>query len=146
VVVSNFVIAAVAVGILVALGDWLLGMFGSGFEAGYVPLVILGAGVLARVAAGPVEDILNMTGYGGVSAWTYIGAVAANVIVALILIGPFGLNGAAFAAAAALVLKSLAMSIAVRRRLGIHTSIISAVSTWFGTVSSRSAHLRSPAE
>jgi O-antigen/teichoic acid export membrane protein len=127
---------------LVALGDWLLGMFGHGFEAGYVPLVILGAGVLARVAAGPVEDILNMTGYGGVSAWTYLGAIVANVLLSLILIGPFGLNGAAFAAASALVLKSLSMSISVRRRLGIRTSIISAASTWFGTIGSRNAHPR----
>lgn len=142
VVATNFVIAAIAVAMLVALGDWLLGMFGHGFEAGYVPLVILGAGVLARVAAGPVEDILNMTGYGGVSAWTYLGAIVANVLLSLILIGPFGLNGAAFAAASALVLKSLSMSISVRRRLGIRTSIISTASTWFGTIGSRNAHPR----
>jgi O-antigen/teichoic acid export membrane protein len=146
VVATNFVIAAIAVGILVAMGDWLLGMFGDGFEAGYVPLVILGAGVLARVAAGPVEDILNMTGYGGVSAWTYIGAVGANVALALVLIGPFGLNGAAFAAAAALVLKSLSMSIAVRRRLGIRTSIISAGAVLLSRIGARNAHLHAPAE
>jgi len=145
-VVINFVIAAIAVGLLVALGDWLLGMFGPGFEAGYVPLVILGVGVLARVAAGPVEDILNMTGYGGVSAWAYIVAVAANVVLALILIGPFGLDGAAIAASCALVLKSLSMSISVRRRLGIRTSIISAASTWFGAIGSHNAHRRAPAE
>jgi O-antigen/teichoic acid export membrane protein len=146
VVATNFVIAAVAVGILVAAGDWLLGMFGHGFEAGYMPLVILGAGVLARVAAGPVEDILNMTGNGGVSAWTYLGAVAVNVLLALILIGPFGLNGAAFAAAVSLVLKSLLMSFAVRRRLGVHTSIFSAASTWFAAIGARNSHLRTPAE
>ena len=146
VVVTNFIIAAIAVGILFAVGDWLLGMFGNGFEAGYLPLVILGAGVLARVAAGPVEDMLNMTGHGGVSAWTYIGAVVVNVALSLILIGPFGLNGAAFAAAVSLVLKSLLMSIAVRRRLGVRTSIVSAALTWFSALGTRESHLRTPAE
>ena len=50
---TTFTIAAFAVLAMVAAGHWLLGMFGHGFEAGYVPLVILGVGVFARVAAGP---------------------------------------------------------------------------------------------
>ncbi len=40
------------------------------------PLVILGVGVFARVSAGPAEDVLNMTGHGGVSASTYLAIVA----------------------------------------------------------------------
>ena len=39
-------------------------------------------GVLARVAAGPAEDMLNMTGHGGVSASTYLVVVVVNVLLA----------------------------------------------------------------
>jgi len=116
VVVANFVIASVAVGILIAAGGWLLGMFGQGFAAGYVPLVILAAGVLVRVAAGPAEDILNMTGHGNVTARTYLGAVAVNVALAVVLVVPFGLIGAAVASSAALMLKAVVLAAAVRRR------------------------------
>ena len=85
VVVANFIIAATAVGILIAGGDTLLGMFGHGFEAGYAPLAILAAGVMARVSAGPAEDILNMTGNGRVSASTYLVVVVINVALAIAL-------------------------------------------------------------
>ena len=43
VAVTTFIIAAVAVGIHLVAGEWLLGMFGDGFDAGYVPLAILAA-------------------------------------------------------------------------------------------------------
>ena len=64
---------------IVAAATGCSDMFGHGFEAGYVPLVILAAGVLARVAAGPAEDMLNMTGHGDVSASTYLAIVVVNV-------------------------------------------------------------------
>ncbi len=128
VVVTTFVIALLAVGILVAGGDWLLAMFGKGFEAGYEPLVILAAGVIARVAAGPAEDVLNMTGHSSLSASTYIVIVGVNVALAVPLITLFGVNGAATAGAAALVLRALWLAIAARRRLGVNTSILSALS------------------
>ena len=85
-------------------------MFGHGFEAGYVPLVILAAGVFARVAAGPAEDMLNMTGNSNVSASTYLAIVVVNVALAVALVIPFGLNGAAAASAISLALRALWLS------------------------------------
>src|SRR6185503_18025013 len=49
---TTLVIAAVALTILVLVGQTMLNMFGHGFAPGYGPLVILGTGVLARIAAG----------------------------------------------------------------------------------------------
>ena len=66
-------------------------------QEGYVPLVILAAGVFARVSAGPAEDMLNMTGNSNVSASTYLAIVVVNVALAVALVIPFGLNGAAAA-------------------------------------------------
>ena len=93
VAVTTFIIAAVAVGILLIAGEWLLGMFGEGFTAGYVPLSILALGVLTRVAAGPAEDMLNMTGHGGLSASTYLAAMLLSVALNVALVIPFGVDG-----------------------------------------------------
>jgi O-antigen/teichoic acid export membrane protein len=146
VVVANFIIAAIAVSILIAGGDILLGMFGHGFEAGYVPLAILAAGVMARVAAGPAEDILNMTGNGHLSASTYLAAVTVNVILAIALVIPFGLNGAAAASAIALALRAFWLSLSVWKRLRIGTSIVAAGSTYLTRYTLRGAPFRAPAE
>jgi O-antigen/teichoic acid export membrane protein len=124
VVATTFVIAIAAIGILVAGGDRLLAMFGAGFEAGYTPLVILAVGVVMRVAAGPAEDLLNMTGHSGLSASTYLVIVGVNVAFAVPLIMLFGVNGAAMAGAIALTLRALWLAFAARRRLGVNTSIL----------------------
>jgi O-antigen/teichoic acid export membrane protein len=124
VVATTFVIAILAVGALVASGDSLLAMFGEGFEAGYVPLVILAIGVVMRVAAGPAEDVLNMTGHSSLSASTYLVIVAVNVGFAVPLIMLFGVNGAAAAGAIALTLRALWLALAAHRRLHVNTSIL----------------------
>jgi len=141
---TTFITAALAVATMVACGDWLLGMFGSGFEAGYVPLLILGIGVFARVSAGPAEDMLNMTGHGNVSASTYLAIVAVNVVLAAVLIVPFGLNGAATATAIALALRAFWLSYSVWRRLRIRTSILAVVAA--AAFGARKVDLGAPAE
>lgn len=144
---TTFAIAAVAVVLIVIGGDRLLGMFGHGFAAGYTPLVILAAGVFARIAAGPAEDILNMTGHGGVSASTYIVTVAVNIALAVALVIPFGLNGAAVATAIALTLRALWLAYGVRKRLGIRPSILAVfAASGLAGLSGRSSAHRTPAE
>lgn len=144
---STLVIAAIALAIIVWWGKELLDMFGSGFDAGYAPLVILAAGVLTRVAAGPAEDMLNMTGNGNVSASTYLAIVAVNVVLAALLIVPFGLNGAAAATAISLALRAVWLSLAVWQRVQIRTSILSVIAAGsLGHLHSRDPHLRTPAE
>jgi O-antigen/teichoic acid export membrane protein len=102
-------------------------MFGDGFEAGYLPLVILAAGVFARVAAGPAEDMLNMTGNGAASASTYLAIIVVNVALAIPMIAAFGLNGAAIASAVALALRAFWLARSARTRLGVETSIITSI-------------------
>ena len=144
---ATFAIAAVALAIMVAGGEWLLHMFGAGFEAGYVPLVILAGGVFARVAAGPAEDVLNMTGHGNVSASTYLAIVIFNVALAVALVIPFGLNGAAVASALALALRALWLAHAARRRLGVDTSVLAALPALLGRLArSPRAEASQPAE
>jgi O-antigen/teichoic acid export membrane protein len=127
VALATFVISLGAVAVIVGAGDWLLHMFGDGFEAGYTPLIILAIGVMVRVATGPAEDVLNMTGNGGVSASTYLIIIGVSVVLAVALIIPFGLNGAAAASAIALVLRGLWLAIEVRLRLKVDTTLLTAM-------------------
>jgi O-antigen/teichoic acid export membrane protein len=122
----TFAIAAVAVAVILVSGKWLLWMFGTGFEAGYLPLAILALGVVARVAAGPAEDILNMTGYSRLSASTYFWTVLANVVLAVALAMPFGINGVAAATAVALAARGFWLSLALRQQLGVEASVFAA--------------------
>lgn len=110
-------------------GGWLLGMFGAGFSQGTLPLLILAIGVTARVAAGPAEDVLNMTGHNKLSASTYLVAVAASIVLNIALVIPFGITGAAVATSLALTGRAFWLAIAVRRRLGIHTFVWTAART-----------------
>jgi O-antigen/teichoic acid export membrane protein len=142
---TTFVIATVAVAVIFAVGDFLLGMFGEGFEAAYTALDILALGVIARVAAGPAEDVLNMTGNGALSASTSLAMVAVNVVLAIALVIPFGLAGAATASAIALALRGLWLALAARRRLGVNTSVLAALPRRFPLGLGRSAY-RAPAE
>jgi O-antigen/teichoic acid export membrane protein len=125
VALTTFLIAVTAVAVLVATGHFLLDMFGHGFEAGFVALVILAAGVVARVTAGPAEDVLNMTGHGSLSASTYAATVAINIGLNAALIGPFGIAGAATATSFALMLRALYLAVAARRKVGVDTSVLS---------------------
>jgi O-antigen/teichoic acid export membrane protein len=125
--VTTFVVAAAAIALILLAGDLLLGMFGPGFEAGFVPLAILAAGVMARVVAGPAEDVLNMTGHGGLSASTYLVVVVVSVALSVALVVPFGIEGAAVASSLALAGRAAWLSRAAWRRLGIHTSVVAAV-------------------
>lgn len=140
-------IASLALAFIVVGGGSLLDMFGHGFDAGYTPLVILAAGVFARVAAGPAEDMLNMTGHGDTSASTYLATVSINIVLAVALVIPFGLNGAAVASAIATALRAIWLAVAVRRKLGVHTSILGALAASRGSAAAaRREQFRAPAE
>jgi O-antigen/teichoic acid export membrane protein len=146
--VTTFLVSGLAVALILALGEWLLGMFGEGFSAGYVPLAILAASVVARVVAGPAEDVLNMTGHGSISASTYLLTVLVSIPLNVALVVPFGIVGAAIGSAVALTGRAAWLSYSVRRRLGIDTSIFAAIPSgarWDGFLARRSA-LQEPAE
>jgi O-antigen/teichoic acid export membrane protein len=139
----TFVVAGLSVVAMVLGGHWLLDMFGTGYDDGYVPLMILAVGVAARVAAGPAEDLLNMTGYGRLTAATYLGVVVVNVALNVALIIPFGIVGAAVATSTALALRAAWLAVVAHRRLGIHTSTVAIL---FGGRWTPEAELRAPAE
>jgi O-antigen/teichoic acid export membrane protein len=144
VALTTFAIAFLAVAALLILGKLLLGMFGDGFEAGFLPLAILAGGIVVGLAAGPAEDVLNMTGHGSLSASTYLAIIGVNVALCAALIGPFGIAGAAAASAGAMTARALWLWRAAQRRIGVDTSVAAALAATLGNC--RASQRAAPAE
>ncbi|ADZ68606.1 MatE family [Polymorphum gilvum SL003B-26A1] len=110
--------------LLLALGPFLLRLFGAGFEAGYPLIAVLLVGVLARASVGPADALLSMSGHQKSCAGIYAGVFGLNVVLNVALIPMFGLIGAALATAAAIFFEAVALSLASRRKLGVTPFIL----------------------
>jgi len=104
---------------LVGFGDDLLGMFGSEFRVGYVPLVVLGIGVLARCLVGTVSPLLILSGHERYNAANIVAVTAMNILMNLWLIPRYGVLGAAYATAISLAIVNAVALIEVRKLMGI---------------------------
>lgn len=100
-------------------GDFLLGMFGEGFTAGYPIMAILFLGIMCKASVGPGEVLLTMAGEQSLCVKLYVVALAANIGLNVALIPLYGIEGAAYAAALAMLVEAILLHVAVRRRLGI---------------------------
>ena len=104
---------------LILFGRRFLLLFGPQYTSGQTALVLLSLGQLVNIVAGPVAGLLTMTGHErdvvmGVGLGT-----GANLALSLILIPLWGINGAACAAAASLILWNVFLVRRVRRRLAL---------------------------
>lgn len=96
----------------------VLGLFGSGYpEAGTV-LVILSIGAMVGVASGPVDVLLVMAGRSGLSFMNSALALGSNVVLNLVLIPKWGIEGAAIAWVISLLISNLLPLVQVRSLLG----------------------------
>jgi O-antigen/teichoic acid export membrane protein len=122
---ARFVFAIALVGFVVfaLFGRTFLGIFGEAFVVAYPALVILCLGQLANVAFGPVVLVLNMTRQARFTVYGMLLGVAANFLLCLLLIPPFGIIGAATGAAVSLVVWNLTLSIIAQKRTGVSSSI-----------------------
>ncbi len=105
---------------LIGFGDSLLGVFGQEFTAGYVALIVLGAGVVVRCTVGTVGTMLVMSGHQKFNAANIVAVTALNVLLNLILIPRYGLLGAAIATTISVSLIDTIGLIEVRVLIGIH--------------------------
>lgn len=105
---------------ILAFGKPLLSLFGPNFGSGYQVMFILAIGMLARAAVGPAERLLNMLGDRTQCAAVYAIAFAVNLALCLLLIPHIGIEGAATATSAALVIESILLYRMAKKRLGHH--------------------------
>jgi len=104
-------------------GKFLLGLFGTEFEAGYPLLFILVIGIIARASVGPAESALTMSGHHNVCVLIYSASLAINVALNLTFIPKFGLAGAAWATTAAMLFEAMTLYFVTLRKLGIQMFI-----------------------
>ena len=110
---------------LVLFAKPLMGMvFGSEFERGSIALIILCTAQVINAGAGSVNEILNMTGNEMDTALGMtIGAVT-NVLLNVMLIPKWGIEGAALATGISLIVWNLILIIRVQKRLGIDSTAL----------------------
>jgi O-antigen/teichoic acid export membrane protein len=106
---------------LAAFAPLALAMFGPEFVAGQAALTVLALAMLLNMGTGNVQSMLLM---GGKSSWNLFNLAASltvNIVLNLLLVPRYGINGAAIAWAASIAVDNLASVAEVRFLLGVHT-------------------------
>ena len=105
-------------------GEWVLGWFGDAFVSGYGILAVLCLGQMVISLTGPVGFLMSMTGYQRQAAWV-IGATALlNIVLNALLISLMGMIGAAVATAIVISLRSIVLSVLVKKKLRISATAL----------------------
>lgn len=107
-------------GLFALFGDAILRLvFGQPYVGAHTALTVLAAGQVVNAAMGSVGLLLNMTGRERETATGQAVAAAANVLLNLLLIPRYGVEGAAVATATSLVLWNLILAWKVYREIGV---------------------------
>jgi len=114
-------------GVLVAASPWLLPAFGRDFMAAGPPFFILLAGQVAVAACGAAGGLLALSGHNRALIIIALAAVILDMVLCLLLVPAFGLEGAAAATVTTLLAQAVALSIVVRRSLGVDPTMLGAV-------------------
>jgi O-antigen/teichoic acid export membrane protein len=111
----NAVISIGAVGFIFLFQDFILNIFGEEFQEASVALMILCIGQLFNAIIGPVGSIFQMTGYQKVFQNILIVSFAINLILNLMLIKEYGMNGVAIATSVSLIVSKIASAFYVKK-------------------------------
>lgn len=118
---ANLVFAMVIpVSIFLALfGNYLLNLFGEGFTEAYWVLLILVGGQMVNSLSGSVMYILQMTKNQVIGQYILMGAAAANLVLNILLVPTYGIEGAAVATAISTAVWNLTSILVIKKRLQI---------------------------
>jgi O-antigen/teichoic acid export membrane protein len=108
-------------------GKWVLGLFGFEFIASYHALLILIVGQIVNASAGSVALIMMMTGHHKQAAIILSIVFGLDLLLNLMLIPLFGIEGGAIATSISMVLWNLIMVVYVVRVIRIDPTILSAL-------------------
>ena len=120
-----FVVAAVGAAFLFAFGKLLIhDLFGPGFIPAVSVLFILVLARLVNASVGSLGPYLAMTGKETLMLKGLAGEAGLNIILNILLIPHWGLNGSAFATGISMSVVNLSQAFYVYRRWGVDTSFI----------------------
>ena len=103
---------------IIIFPNYILGFFGQGFRTGEMALIMMVFGQFINAISGSVGYILEMTGFQIFTQNIMIASVIINIILNLLLVPKFSINGAAFASMITLVFWNLTMGLKVKNILG----------------------------
>lgn len=133
--VMFWAVVPLIVGLAVA-GPWLLQLaFGPGFEAAYVPMLVILGAQLVNGVTGPSDFLMNMTGLERQLRNIIVPAAALSVVLGVLLIPVWGGIGAALAYGTSMCAWNIAAAIMLRRQFG----------AWTGYLPNPSCRIRSDA-
>jgi O-antigen/teichoic acid export membrane protein len=99
-----------------------LGLFGPRFHTAAPAVMILALGQLINAAAGPSGNVLIMTGNERIAVRGVGVGLFVNIVLAVLLVPPLGVTGAAIAFATSLVLWNAVLVVVARRRVGVNVT------------------------
>ena len=104
--------------------EFFLGLFGEEFKIGVTAFIFLSCGRLISSFSGSVGNILQMTGNQNIYALILFFGAILNIVLNLILIPKYGINGAAIASMSSLIVWNLSMVFVVKKKFGFYTFYI----------------------
>lgn len=107
--------------LILIFNKWFLGFFGTGYIEGTMVLNIITISTLINAASGNVDQILYMTDNQKVFFRIILISLIANIILNMIFIPKFGINGAAISILITNILMNFLSLIIIKRKLGYHT-------------------------
>ena len=116
----NLAVALPILGAMAVLREPVLALFGRGYAAGAVPLVLLAVGQLVLNAAGPLTAVINLSGHPRVTLFNNCLVFGANLVLCIILVPRYGMTGAAASTLIALCSVTLLQVGQVARLFRIH--------------------------
>lgn len=117
-----FLLALLPGSILIFAGEFALKLaFGEAYIGGALALAILSLGQLVNATFGSVGALLNMTGHETDAMRGMLYSLVVNLILAFLLIPPFGIEGAALATAISLIVWNVILRFYVQKRLKIES-------------------------
>lgn len=109
--------AAIVFLLLIAIGRPLLdGVGGKGFDAAYVPMLILGLAACVDLASAAFDPALMAAGKAAVALTRRLAGAAVIIALQILLLPAIGIDGAAWATLAGSTVTALLLSLATRRR------------------------------
>ena len=104
-------------------GKWILSFFGPQFTDGQYALILLCLGQAVNAGTGSIAVFLNMSGHEKITAIGFGLSAIGNILLNLLLIPRFGINGAAFATFASTSAWNILLLKKVIGRFNINPSI-----------------------
>lgn len=105
---------------IAAFGRPLLGIFGGAFRVAYPALLLLAVSHFVTASIGSLAGwLMTMTGHERPAAWMIGGSAILNIALSIPLTATYGLIGTATATLITTLVRSLMLSVYLRRRLGL---------------------------